>query len=836
MNKPIRTMSILCMLLFVALMVNATYLQYYKAKSLNDDPRNRRVVEAAFSRERGAILVDQEPVAKSVPSKDQFEFQRTYDEPAKYSHITGYFSFYSQTGIEQSENSVLSGDDSRLFVNRVLDMLSNEEPKGGSVELTLNRKAQDAAYDGLEALGEGVEGAAVALEPSTGRILAMVSSPSFNPNRLASHDLADVTKAYDALNTDEAQPLLNRAIQTTLPPGSTFKLVTAAAAMENKGYDADSLVPGGAVLDVPQTTHDIHNESGGSCGGERITLTRALEVSCNVSFGWLGLQLSDDEMREQAERFGFGQHYLDELSPQAVSAFPDEVDEPQRALSAIGQYDVRATPLQMAMVAAGIANGGVVMKPYLVDEILSTRPRRPAQDRSGRAVQGRLVPDRERAHEDDGGRRRQRHRHQRPDPRHPGRRQDRDGPEPGRTAALRLVRLLRPGRRPQDRGRRPRRVEQHRPQRDRRRRPVRTHRQGDDGGGDQPVTEVFADDTGRYRLDSRIATGGMGVVWRGTDTVLDRVVAIKILKGEYADDATFRSRFETEARHAAALHHPGVAAVFDSGQGQANDGGGPRPFLVMEFVDGQPLSNLLRPNAPLDPAVARTLIADAADAIGAAHAAGIVHRDVKPANLLVTPDRQIKITDFGIARAADGIALTATGQVMGTPQYLSPEQAEGSTATPASDIYSLGVVLFECLAGYRPFGGDTPITTALAHLRDPIPDLPDFVPADLAAVVRRALAKKPSERFASAADFAAALRDPAGRIAPPVVAAAPPGDADGSTWVMPSVGSADSGPDPDSDLDSPHRVPINPHAAPPGSGSCWLSSSSRLSRCSSSPS
>ena len=216
----------------------------------------------------------------------------------------------------------------------------------------------------------------------------------------------------------------------------------------------------------------------------------------------------------------------------------------------------------------------------------------------------------------------------------------------------------------------------------------------------------------------------------------------------------------------------------------------------MEFVDGQPLSNLLRPNAPLDPAVARTLIADAADAIGAAHAAGIVHRDVKPANLLVTPDRQIKITDFGIARAADGIALTATGQVMGTPQYLSPEQAEGSIATHASDIYSLGVVLFECLAGYRPFGGDTPITTALAHLRDPIPDLPDFVPADLAAVVRRALAKKPSERFASAADFAAALRDPAARIAPPGVAPAPPGDAD-STWVMPSVGSTETpGPTP----------------------------------------
>ena len=193
--------------------------------------------------------------------------------------------------------------------------------------------------------------------------------------------------------------------------------------------------------------------------------------------------------------------------------------------------------------------------------------------------------------------------------------------------------------------------------------------------------ERFADDARRYRLDSRIATGGMGEVWRGTDTALDRPVAIKLLKHEYADDATFRSRFETEARHAAALQHPGIAAVFDVGESQASgvaDGSGiPRPFLVMELVDGQPLSALLRPGQPLDPAAVRDLLAQAGDAIGAAHRAGIVHRDIKPANLLVTPDRKIKITDFGIARASEGLGLTGTGQVMGTPQYLSPEQARG---------------------------------------------------------------------------------------------------------------------------------------------------------------
>jgi serine/threonine-protein kinase len=272
----------------------------------------------------------------------------------------------------------------------------------------------------------------------------------------------------------------------------------------------------------------------------------------------------------------------------------------------------------------------------------------------------------------------------------------------------------------------------------------------------------FADDAGRYRLDSRIATGGMGEVWRATDTVLGRSVAVKLLKTEYADNASFRSRFETEARHAASLHHPGVAAVYDFGESSTADGSGVhRPFLVMELVDGQPLSALLLPGQPLDPDATRDLLAQAADALGAAHAAGIVHRDVKPANLLVTPDRQVKITDFGIARAAAGIGLTETGQVMGTPQYLSPEQAEGKTATPASDVYSLGVVAFECLAGRRPFVAESAIATALAHLREPVPDLPGDVPADLSAVVRRSLSKSPAERFPDATAFAAALRDPA---------------------------------------------------------------------------
>ncbi len=317
----------------------------------------------------------------------------------------------------------------------------------------------------------------------------------------------------------------------------------------------------------------------------------------------------------------------------------------------------------------------------------------------------------------------------------------------------------------------------------------------------------FADDAHRYQLESRIATGGMGEVWRATDTVLGRTVAVKLLKAEYADDSRFRSRFETEARHAASLHHPNVAAVYDFGEAEAADGSGQhRPYLVMELVEGQPLSALLRPGQPLDPDATRDLLSQAADAVGAAHVAGIVHRDIKPANLLVTPDRQVKITDFGIARATEGMALTETGQVMGTPQYLSPEQARGEGVTPASDVYSLGVVAFECLAGRRPFVGDTPVATALAHLREPVPELPEDIPADLAAVVRRALSKDPADRFPDADAFAVALRDPATAAlaiaAAPVAAAA--ADA-GSTQVLAPV------PTP-----APTPAPTPVGGAPPG--------------------
>jgi len=373
MNKPIRTIAIFCLLLFVALMVNATWLQYWKADSYDKDGRNRRVIEAAYSQQRGAILVGDEPVAESVESDDDYDFQRTYEEPFKYAHVTGYFSFYDQTGIERSQNEVLSGDDDVLFVNKLVDLLSNKSGKGGNVVLTLDREAQDAAYAGLDSLPGDVEASVVAIQPSSGKILAMATLPSFDPNKLASHDFSSVKTDYERLQTDESEPLLNRAIQTTLPPGSTFKLVTASAAIESGKYDADSDVPGGVTYQLPQTSDDsglIDNE-GRSCGSDKIPFMQAMAQSCNTTFAQLGVELGADALREQAEAFGFNEHYLDDIGPQAISRFPEDANEPQAGQSAIGQFEVRATPLQMAMVGAGIANQGVVMKPYIVDSIQS---------------------------------------------------------------------------------------------------------------------------------------------------------------------------------------------------------------------------------------------------------------------------------------------------------------------------------------------------------------------------------------------------------------------------------------------------------------------------------
>lgn len=378
MNKPIRALSIFCLVLFALLLGNATFLQYWQSgelSSLSEHPDNRRVRDLQFSRERGAILVDGKAVAQSVPSKDGYDYQRVYPQGRRYAALTGYYTRdYGLGGVEATQDSILSGSDPGLFVNRVIDLVGNDDTKGGNVTLTVNPAAQKAAYNGLRDLGENTKGAVVAIQPSTGKILAMATNPTYDPNDLATHDFTRAGRVKARLESNDDGPLQNRAIEEVLPPGSTFKLVTASAALEDR-FTPTSKVPGGRTLDLPQTDRDLPNENGASCGGGQITLTRALDVSCNVAFGSLGIKLGATKLRDQAEAYGFDQRYFtdldDALTRQAISRFPEEKDlaPPFEAYSAIGQYDVAATPLQMAMVAAGIANNGDVMKPYLVDEL-----------------------------------------------------------------------------------------------------------------------------------------------------------------------------------------------------------------------------------------------------------------------------------------------------------------------------------------------------------------------------------------------------------------------------------------------------------------------------------
>jgi serine/threonine-protein kinase len=255
---------------------------------------------------------------------------------------------------------------------------------------------------------------------------------------------------------------------------------------------------------------------------------------------------------------------------------------------------------------------------------------------------------------------------------------------------------------------------------------------------------------GRYELDSRIAIGGMGEVWEATDHVIGRTVAIKILKDEYMGDPGFLERFRAEARHAALVNHEGIASVFDYGEENGS------AFLVMELVPGEALSTILERDGSLSTDKTLDIVAQTAAALQAAHAAGLVHRDIKPGNLLITPDGRVKITDFGIARIADQVPLTATGQVMGTVQYLSPEQASGHPASPATDIYSLGIVAYESLAGKRPFTGESQVAIAMAQINEQAPPLPPTIAQPVQNFVMAMIAKKPEERPASAAAVARA--------------------------------------------------------------------------------
>ncbi len=366
MTRQIRRLSAVLLVMLTALLINVSVIQVWLAPGYRNASGNQRVLLEEYSRERGPILLGNTPIARSIPTNDQLKYLRKYSSGELFASATGFYSLvYGATGIERTENSVLSGSDDRFFVDRLQQLFAGRQPRGGAVQLTLNPKAQKAAFDGLA----GRTGAVVAINPTTGAILALVSSPSFDPNRLSSHDPADIRSYYDTLTADPAKPLQNRPLAMTLPPGSAFKLVTTAAALEN-GYTPSSVIPGPASLKLPNSSRELRNWTGKGCGpGDKTTLANALAVSCNTAFAWLGIKLGADVLRSKAEEFGFNDSFAVPLRA-AISRFPPGLDPAQTAMAAIGQFDVTATALQMAMVGAGAANNGMVMSPYLVQEVL----------------------------------------------------------------------------------------------------------------------------------------------------------------------------------------------------------------------------------------------------------------------------------------------------------------------------------------------------------------------------------------------------------------------------------------------------------------------------------
>jgi peptidoglycan glycosyltransferase len=386
-NAPLRRLSVVAFALFASLLASTTWIQFVTAGDLRADGRNSRTLLAELGRERGPILVGDTAVATSVPVDDPFAFQREYAEPELYAHATGFASVrFGATGIEDAESELLTGTSDEQFYRRISDLLTGVEPRGASILLTIDPAAQAAAWD---ALGDQ-NGAVVALEPATGAILAMVSKPSFDPNDLATHDAEAAGAARDALLADPEDPLVNRAIAGDLyPPGSVFKIVTAAAAIEDGGLDENSVLPGPAVLDLPQTDSDLPNSNGRACGsGDQVSLTNALRVSCNTTFGYLGMELGGDVISEQAQAFGFAQTLR---VPMRVtpSSVPANLTPPQEAQVGIGQFDVRVTPLQVAMVSAAVANGGEVVQPNIVAEVRAADLdliERPTPQGMGRAV------------------------------------------------------------------------------------------------------------------------------------------------------------------------------------------------------------------------------------------------------------------------------------------------------------------------------------------------------------------------------------------------------------------------------------------------------------------
>jgi peptidoglycan glycosyltransferase len=379
MNRAIRRLSIASLVLFVLLMVNVNYLQVFRVNSLASEPYNARISSEQLKNQRGEIIAAGDAggpdlvIAKSKPVKGGF-YKRFYPAGPEYAPVTGYDSIlattspFGQTGIEKAENKFLTGTAPSLAVYNLKGLFTGKPKQGASVYLTISPKAQDAAYKALVAMGKPA--AAVAIDPRTGAILAMVSYPSFNPNVYAPINSGKVAKADARLRKDPAAPLVNRAINDTFPPGSTFKLITSSAAFKTgKVANQNSTISAPQFYRLPGSHSTLTNDAGAPCGNGNPTMLFALTVSCNTAFAKLGVTVGGDPLHSMATAYGFNNSHLTIPLPVTASSYPALTDRAQIALSAIGQFNDTETPLQEAMVAAAIANGGTMMRPYLVAQV-----------------------------------------------------------------------------------------------------------------------------------------------------------------------------------------------------------------------------------------------------------------------------------------------------------------------------------------------------------------------------------------------------------------------------------------------------------------------------------
>jgi peptidoglycan glycosyltransferase len=371
-NRALRRISIAVLVMFVLLLLNINYVQAFEAGSLAAEPGNVRAFAAQYQSQRGPIVTaDGTVIAESRYVGGTYKYQRYYPDGPVYAPVTGYDSLYGASGVEGAENSLLSGSSPSLAIDNFVNMITGKQRKGATVQLTISSVAQQAAYDALKA--EGLPGAVVALNPETGAILAMASYPSYDPNELSVLNGAQLDRNDRALLANPGQPLLNRAVNATYPPGSTFKIVTSSALFNTrKGYTPQTLVYSPTTLSLPQTSHVLPNYDGETCGyhgGNQARLTTAFAESCDTTFGNLGMQLGGAALKQEADLFGMNSPGLTIPMPVSPSQYLIPDSPATTAYSAIGQESDTVTPLQDAMFAAAIANGGTLMKPYLVQQV-----------------------------------------------------------------------------------------------------------------------------------------------------------------------------------------------------------------------------------------------------------------------------------------------------------------------------------------------------------------------------------------------------------------------------------------------------------------------------------